>query len=276
MNIAIIGANGFIGSNLRRHLETIGHTVRKTSHQNITPQSLDKCDVIINLAGANINKRWTNRYKNQIIASRTETTKRVVEVINGLTPIPKLFINASAVGIYPSIGCHDESSISYSDDFLSKVSQSWEREAYKANDEIRTVVMRLGVVIAPDGGAMKQLVRPIKVGVAATIGSGKQAFSWIAMDDLLRAVEFIISNPNIRGVVNMVAPQSIANSAMTEILADKYKAKIRIHIPVWFITMIMGQRAQIIVSGQCVEPKVLINNNFLFNFKTFKSYINSL
>lgn len=200
MNIAMTGATGYIGKHLSNYLtEKGGHRIiplgRSMFREGMSGhliQTLTHCDVIINLAGAPINKRWTPEYKQELFNSRIVVTHRIIRALNAVKTKPKLMISASAVGYYPPEVEADEYTRTRGDGFLSDLCYAWEKEAKHCPQPTRLVITRFGVVLSPDGGAMQQMLRPLQATkVATAIGPGTQSFPWIAMHDLCRAMEFL-------------------------------------------------------------------------------------
>ena len=209
MNIAMTGATGYIGKHLSNYLtEKGGHRIiplgRSMFREGMSGhliQTLTHCDVIINLAGAPINKRWTPEYKQELFNSRIVVTHRIIRALNAVKTKPKLMISASAVGYYPPEVEADEYTRTRGDGFLSDLCYAWEKEAKHCPQPTRLVITRFGVVLSPDGGAMQQMLRPLQATkVATAIGPGTQSFLWIAMHDLCRAMEFFIAHEETRGV----------------------------------------------------------------------------
>ena len=176
MRIAISGNSGFIGQHLTEFLSAGGDVVVPLKHAMFRSRSDEKlkqaltgCDVVINLAGATINQRWTRKAKRKIMNSRIYTTRRLVSIINEMEVKPKVFISASAVGIYPDNGIYSESSTSVGTGFLSDVCIRWEDEAQKLSRDIRLVVVRFGVVLSKDGGALPKMLLPFRFFVGALL-----------------------------------------------------------------------------------------------------------
>ncbi len=274
--IGITGASGFIGTSLTLYLDKQEYTV-KSLNRGFTPADVDDCDIIINLAGASINRRWSSSAKEQIRESRIETTKRLVGFLNcSGSKRTSLLISASAIGIYPtSISktdidhkAYDEYSPERGDDFLAQTCIDWENEALKANSKIRVVIARFGVVLSNKGGALPKMSLPFKFGVAGTIGNGKQPFSWIALDDLSRAFAFLIEKEELSGVFNFTSPNPVNNSELTQTLASHYKCPIKLKIPAFIFKAAYGEASALFTDGQRVLPKRLIENGYLFNFTT--------
>ena len=188
MNIAMTGATGYIGKHLSNYLtEKGGHRIiplgRSMFREGMSGhliQTLTHCDVIINLAGAPINKRWTPEYKQELFNSRIVVTHRIIRALNAVKTKPKLMISASAVGYYPPEVEADEYTRTRGDGFLSDLCYAWEKEAKHCPQPTRLVITRFGVVLSPDGGAMQQMLRPLQATkVATAIGPGTQSFPWI-------------------------------------------------------------------------------------------------
>jgi len=261
--LGITGASGFIGKHLSEYLLNQGFIVLPLN-RNFTSNDLKKCDIIINLAGASINKRWSKSYKKEILNSRLDITRKITSYIKEHKNI-SLLINASAVGIYSSEnkGRNDEYKYVYGNDFLANVCKEWENEALSINGITSVTIIRLGLVLSDKGGALPKMSLPAKFGVATVIGKGDQIISWIKLDDLLRAIKHIIEN-NLTGVVNMCSPNPIKNKNLTKEIAKKYNSLITIRIPSFFIKIIMGEASAVIVKGQYVISKKLIDSGFTF------------
>lgn len=198
MNIAITGASGFIGRHLTAFFTEQGHRVvplgRPMFREGMLGylvQALSHCDVIINLAGAPVNKRWTPEYKHELYDSRIRVTQRIVRALGAGRQKPRLMISASAVGYYPSAGTFDEYTNTRGEGFLPDLCYAWEKEARRCPPQTRLVIARFGLVLSPDGGAMEQMLRPLNMKFAAAIGPGTQPFPWISIDDLCRAMALL-------------------------------------------------------------------------------------
>lgn len=273
--IGITGISGLIGKTLSNRFSQLGFEIKPLS-RNFNQKDVGECDIIINLAGASINQRWTKKNREIILKSRVETTKKIKEYIKKCgTKRPSLLISASAVGIYPdSDGSeatphfYDEYSIVKADNFLAGVCESWEQEALELKSDIRVAIIRLGVVLTPKGGALPKMALPFRLGVAGTIGSGLQPFPWVSLEDLERAVEFIINNDELKGVFNITSPIFANNRDLTNVLAACYKSFIKLRIPLFAIRTILGESSMLVTRGQYVSPKRLLE--YGFEFKTRK------
>ena len=181
MNIAMTGATGYIGKHLSSYLTEkgghrvipLGRSMFREGMSGLLIQTLAHCDVVINLAGAPINKRWTPEYKQELFNSRIVVTHRIVRALNAVKTKPKLMISASAVGYYPPEVEADEYTRTRGEGFLSDLCYAWEKEAKRCPEPTRLVITRFGVVLSPDGGAMQQMLRPLQATkVATAIGPG--------------------------------------------------------------------------------------------------------
>ncbi|MDE6821593.1 MAG: TIGR01777 family oxidoreductase [Bacteroides acidifaciens] len=273
MNIAMTGATGYIGKHLSNYLtEKGGHRIiplgRSMFREGMSGhliQTLAHCDVIINLAGAPINKRWTPEHKQELFDSRVIVTHRIIRALNAVRTKPKLMISASAVGYYPALAEVDEYTRTRGDGFLSDLCYAWEKEARHCPEHTRLVITRFGVVLSPDGGAMQQMLRPLQaMKIAAAIGPGTQSFPWIDMRDLCRAMEFFISHEETRGVYNLVAPQQISQYTFAREMAKAYHAWATVVVPQTVFRILYGEAASFLTSGQRVRPTRLREAGFHF------------
>ncbi|WP_234408784.1 TIGR01777 family oxidoreductase [Marinilabilia salmonicolor] len=234
-------------------------------------------DVLVHLAGAPILKRWTKKWKETILRSRTETTGKLVEAMNGMTQSPSVFVSASAVGIYDTFEVHDEYSTEYADDFLSLVCQKWEAEAMQVDtSKIRLAVIRLGMVLSSEGGALKQMALPFKMGVGGRIGDGMQPMPYIHIDDLTAGVEWIINHDDQRGVFNMVAPQMVSNAEFTAALSAVLNRPAFFVIPEFALRLLYGGAASVITEGQKVVPHRLPDSGFQYRYPDIRLALGDL
>lgn len=280
MKIAISGASGFLGTNLTKmftemniEVVTLGRNIFKAEMHNSLKDNISNCEVVINLAGAPINHRWTKAYKKELYDSRIGTTNKLVDIINSLEIKPKLFISASAVGYYSSDGCFNEYNSKPGKGFLSKLCIEWEKESQKISPEVRLANTRFGIVLSDNGGAYKQMISPAKFGIATIIGNGEQAFSWIDIEDFKRAICFIINDINLKGIINLTSPQSINNKSFTKLIAKHYRSFILIKIPKIFLKILMGESSQFITESICARPTKLLEAGFIFRTNTLEEFI---
>lgn len=281
MKIAIGGASGFIGSYLTQYFKNKGHEIyplsRKVFSNELRLESiLSDSDIVINLTGAPINHRWTDSYKRELYDSRIIPTRNIVKVINELERRPKLFISISAVGYYSSKGCYNEYNSVKGDNFLSDLCERWEGEAKQVSPKVRLIIARLGVVLAAKGGAFGKMMLPAKLGLVTIIGKGSQPFPWISIVDLTHAMEYMINNLDVSGVVNLVVPEQITNKKLMEMAAKHYRSFLTIKIPTVIFRILLGEAATFTIGGQCVEPKKLLESGFVYQTPTISDFFLSI
>lgn len=280
MDIAISGATGFIGKHLVTFFMELGHNVVplnryifKEEKFETLAQTLTQCDVVINLAGAPINKRWTPQYKQELYDSRINVTRYIIRALNSNPTKPKVMISTSAVGYYSSQGTSDEYSNKRGSGFLTELCETWEQEARRCPPETRLVITRFGIVLSPDGGAMRQMLLPLKMKFAAAIGPGSQYFPWISINDLCRAMAFIIENNSMTGIVNLVSPDRLTQLTFTRALKKAYHAWTTIVIPRYCFRLLYGESATFLTTGQDVKPTRLIESGFKFEDAGIKQFL---
>ncbi len=283
MKIAISGASGFIGTNLSHYFESRGHSIFPINRATLSDENkemlhsiLSQADIVINLAGASINKRWTNKYKKELRDSRIITTRKIVETINLSKHKPLLLLSASAVGYYHSEGHHNESVFEKGTGFLSDLCEEWETEAQNLSSDVRLCITRFGIVLADKGGAFGKMALPTKFGLIPILGSGRQYFPWIDLADLTRAIEYIIYNEEIKHIVNLVAPETISQNSLIRYVAKHYRGVIPLKIPAPVLSCIMGESASFLTEGQYVSSKKLQESDFVFKSPTISDFCSNL
>jgi uncharacterized protein len=278
--IAITGASGFVGTSLTKYFSDLGYKIIPISRDILNNKSkleetLNSSEIVINLAGANIINRWSESYKKLLYSSRIDTTSKIVNAINNITNKPKLLISTSAVGIYDNKTTYDENG-SFSNDFLSSLCQDWEKEALKAKNETTKVsIFRFGIVLGRDGGALQKMITPFKLGVGGIIGNGKQAFSYIHIDDLMAAYKFVIQN-ECEEIFNLTAPVPTTNKGLTLALGKTLKRPTILPVPEFVLNLIFSEGARVLTDGQSAVPKKLLDLGFKFKFKTIEETIENL
>jgi uncharacterized protein (TIGR01777 family) len=285
VKIAITGGSGFIGRNLVNFFTKLQWPVIQISRSDFAKGTTHLAkliigvDSIINLAGAPVVKRWTAAYKNEILSSRIETTNAFVGAIQ-LTEIalrPSVIISASAIGIYSNENIHDESSVEFGHGFLSEVCSKWESGLEPLNStNVRTCIVRLGLVLGKDGGSLQKMLPVFKAGFGGKIGSGKQGFSFIHIDDLCRAIEFLLLNEKCRGIYNLVAPEITTNIGFTKAMARTLKRPALFTVPSFALKLIYGEGSETILSGQFVYPKRLLDEGFRFEYPEIAQALSAL
>lgn len=288
-SIVVSGANGFIGSALCPYLRSQGHTVRRlvrtpTEQGDIrwdpTSGQLDKAeltgiDAAVHLAGASISTRWTDAARTEILESREQGTSLIARTLAELSPRPAVLISSSAVGIYGERG---DSILTEADAkadlpgneklFVVRVGRVWESATRPAEEAgIRVVHMRTGLVLSPEGGALKLMLTPFKLGVGGRLGTGHQYMSWIALEDLLAAVGFMLREESLRGAVNATAPNPVTNGEFTETLGRVLGRPTAIPVPLTMLRFMFGEMAdELLLASARVIPARLEASGFKFRF----------
>jgi uncharacterized protein len=274
MIVAISGASGFIGKYIIKKF--IAHAsqiilLKREDDDNIWRSALTSADVIINMAGSPISNRWNIKTKREILESRVQTTRRIVQILNELpeTGEQKLLITASASGIYPDdkFTRFDEFSSEKGSGFLADVVTRWEVEADNlVNPLVRLVITRLGVVLGKNGGVLKRMIPIFRIGIGGIFGSGKQITSFIHIDDVFNAFLFFIKNPKTSGLYNLVTPYPVTAIEFSRTLAKKLHRPLLFRIPAFIIRMAYGEASGIILNGVNVYPNQLLQQGFKFKY----------
>jgi uncharacterized protein (TIGR01777 family) len=278
MIVGISGSTGFVGQSIVNRMRGLEWTVREINRaafalndDDFLAREIEGADVVINLAGAPVSKKWSGTYKNEILASRIDTTRKITDAISRAVKKSAVFISASAIGIYDSINSHTESSRAYSGSFLAEVCQRWEQTAMEADASTRVVILRLGVVLGRNGGALAKMHLPFSIGLGGKIGSGNQAMSFIHLTDLVDAVIFTIENTSVKGIVNGVSPYPTTNAEFTEVLAKSLGQPAWFTVPEFALKMAFGEASVIMLEGQRVLPEKLLKEGFRFRYPTVQN-----
>ena len=277
--IAITGASGLIGNALVGHLKAEGHHVLKLVRRSpinseevqwdptsgyVDLEALEGVDAIIHLAGAGVgDKRWSAKYRSEILNSRLLGTTAIANAVTQLRP--EVFISASAIGWYGETGnravTEDDRG---GDDFLATVCREWEAAADQAQG-CRVVKIRTGLVLDPTGGALGRMLLLFKLGLGGKLGNGHQYWSWITLHDQIRAIDFLLNHP-ISGAVNLTAPNPVTNQEFTAALARALKRPALVPAPAFALKIALGGFSTEVLGSKRVEPKVLIENGFKFDY----------
>lgn len=281
--VVITGASGMIGSALtdalradgKRVLRAVRREARSDDELSWDPEAgtierekLEGVDAVVHLAGAGIaDKRWTVSYKQLILDSRVDGTTLIAKTLASLEHKPRVFACASAIGYYGDRGNEvlDESAIS-GDGYLPEVCLQWERSCQPARDAgIRTANMRIGVVLSTKGGALAKMLTPFKLGGGGVLGSGKQWFSWIELDDIVRAMQFVVANDSLSGPVNLVAPNPVTNREFTKTLGTVLSRPTVLPMPEFAAKLVFGEMADaLLLASTRVVPNALTQAGFEF------------
>jgi uncharacterized protein (TIGR01777 family) len=265
--VAIGGSSGLIGTALSAFLRARGLEVIPLPRRGIDPGLLDEVDAVVNLGGAGIaDGRWSERRKRSILESRVATTTAIVDAMKAATPMPRVFLSGSAVGYYGDTGDEriDESRAQGSG-FLAGVCGAWEDAARPAADAgIRTLLLRTGVVLSEHGGALAKMRLPFSFGLGGPVGGGRQGLSWIALDDLVRALHHLMSG-DVAGPVNLVSPQPVAQRDFAKELGHVLRRPAVLPLPAAAVKLLFGQMGEeVLLSGCFALPTRLTGSGFRF------------
>jgi hypothetical protein len=293
LRILISGASGPVGAALVPFLKTQGHTVTRlvrTSARGqdqilwdparpLSPDSVSGFDAVIHLAGESIVGRWTGGKKQRILDSRTQGTSHLAEAAAKAAQRPRVFISASAVGYYGDRGDEilRENSPS-GGGFAAEICRQWEAATQlAANAGIRTAQVRLGVVMSADGGALPKMLPPFRLGLGGRLGSGRQWWSWVAVQDVVGAMDHVLNHDELQGPVNTVAPNPVSNAEFTTTLASVLKRPAIFPMPAFAVRLIFGQMGtELFLASQRVEPAKLAASGYQFQHPDLKNALQEI
>lgn len=289
--ILVSGASGMVGSALVPTLKAGGAqvvrlarlaTLSRSDEQNIpwdpsqviSPEAVSGFDAVIHLAGESIVGRWTPAKKARICDSRIPATAHLAQALAQAKVKPGVFICASAIGYYGNRGdevLNEESTAGTG--FAADLAQQWEAATDSATKAgIRTVQMRIGVVLAADGGALPKMLPPFKMGVGGRLGNGRQWMSWIDVHDVVGAIHHILQTDLLQGPVNVVAPKPVTNAEFTKILASTLSRPAIFPVPAFAARLAFGEMAdELLLASQRVEPAKLISSGYPFRFADLRA-----
>ncbi|REB05310.1 TIGR01777 family protein [Sporosarcina sp. BI001-red] len=291
MNILITGGTGFIGSKLIELLKSEGHTITVLSRSeskeengvyfvqwlqsNAKPeQVLTPPDAVVNLAGVSINEgSWSEDHQKKIYESRMEATDELLRILGTLNQKPDVFVNASAVGIYPTSETHvyTENSPEVAHDFLGKTVHDWEQKASNMKEYgTRVVYTRFGTVFGKGGGALPLIALPYKLFAGGTIGSGQQWISWVHVEDVARAIYFAISTSSLEGPVNVTAPAPVRMSELGKAIGSVMHRPHWLPVPSIAMKLALGKKSKLVLEGQHVLPEKLNESEFTFTYPAIR------
>lgn len=298
MKIFMTGGTGFVGTYLAKKLTREGHLVTILAQSltgtelkisglsylignpNVKGQWQDAVrdhDAIINLAGASIFSRWTDEQKKILRSSRMNTTRHLVEALpdnaGNVT-----FLSASAVGYY---GFHEDEELTESspagNDFLAQLAANWEAEALRAKEKgARVVITRFGIVLGSNGGALGQMIPLFKFFLGGPLGSGRQWFSWVHLHDLAEAFTYILQHPEISGAVNVCSPKPVRNSELGNAIGRILHRPSFMPAPGFMIELILGEFGSVLLKGQRVIPRRLLDAGFQFQYPDIEEALGSI
>lgn len=294
MRIVIAGGTGLLGNALVRALRAESHDVRVLTRRpgregeigwnpadttGPWTTAVAQADAVINLAGAPLDGgRWTESRKRDILGSRVVATRAIATVIAGATRAPAVLLNASAVGIYGPRGDEEVTEQTPAgSDFLAGVCEAWEREAGAADATTRVVRLRTGLVLAGDGGALPQLARPFYFLAGGPVGSGRQWWSWIHIEDWVALVLLAVQTSTLSGAINLTAPAPVRNRDFARMLGHALGRPALLTTPAFALRLLLGEMADaLILTGQRVKPDRALSAGFTFRFPTLPDALGSI
>jgi len=278
MRVLLLGASGLVGKHLAGALRERGDEVANASLRDTEAAAgaAESADAIINLAGEPLAQRWSASVKARIESSRVETPRRFLDALARRQRRATIYVSASAIGYYgtsESATFVEESPPG--DDFLARVCTGWEREARRAGDlGMRVAIVRTGVALARDGGALAKILPPFRIGAGGTVGSGRQWFSWIHIEDLVRI--YLMALGGVDGAVNACAPNPVTNADFTAELAEVLHRPAKIPVPTFALRALLGEGADILLKGQRVLPRRTQELGYSFEFPELKAALANL
>lgn len=303
MKFLITGATGLIGKNLVNKLTKQTDSKLSQPHEitvltrqakpvkayfgekvkiitELSIADIENTDTVINLAGEPIaDKRWSKIQKDKICQSRWQLTEQLVSLINQAQQPPLTFISGSAIGFY---GRQDNKPINESyqdthDEFSHQICKRWEEIALGAqSDQTRVVILRTGIVLAKNGGALKKMLLPFKLGLGGHMASGEQMMSWIHIDDMVAAIAHLVEHKALEGAINLTAPNAVSNTDFSNTLATQLARPCFLFTPTWLLKLLFGEMADLLIYGQNVKPAKLLADGFTFKYEHLPEALNQI
>lgn len=295
--ILLAGGSGFLGREIGNFLESKDYTVRVLTRafnkklnfeqfiwdpatNYIDPAAFEAVYGVINLAGASLaGKRWTDAYKLELIKSRVSTTSILVKAIHSLISKPKIFIQHVGIGIYghrPNETLTEDSATAQQG-FIPSLCHEWEQASQGLSPEVRSVVVRTGIVLNLKGGYLAKTKLPSMFGFSPLFGSGNQIYSWIHISDLKQAIAYLIDNQGLEGILNLTAPNPVSQSTIARSMTKKFIGfAIPIPIPIIFLKILVGEMANTLIESQEVLPKKLMDHGFIFKYPDINGALDDL
>jgi len=289
MNILMTGGTGLIGSAfIRKYQSEHQFTVTTRNKEAAAKELGDKVtllssvddvtdigefDAVINLQGEGIaDKRWSDARKQALKDSRWQVTEKLTAMINKAEKPPKAFLSGSAIGYYGPRDAEpvNEDAVAQEKDFAVTLCQEWERRALAAEGASRVVLLRTGVVLAKGEGALAKMLPPYKFGLGGPLGDGTQMMSWIQLDDMIRAIQYLLEHDNLSGPINMTAPGPVANEAFSRTLASVMNKPHFMRVPEFVLKLGLGEMSSMLLKGQAVVPDKLRSHGFEFEYPTVR------
>ncbi|WP_349929703.1 TIGR01777 family oxidoreductase [Acinetobacter sp. A1-4-2] len=293
--VLITGGSGFIGSHLLPYLLARDYAVvgltrqknKRSNHPDLTwiqhldELKTDRIDYVINLAGESIGQgRWTEKRKQQLMKSRVETTQQLYRYLEKRQIFPKRIISGSAVGYY-GIDLTEQWLETYTEQsapqsiFMSELCQLWEQAALSFTQQ-KTKIIRLGIVFGKNGGILPRMLFPIKLNLVGRIGHGQQPVVWVHVQDVLRAIEFLMLNETEAQIFNLVSPEKVSQAQFVKTAAQVLKRKPVFFLPAFVLLWMLGEQSQLVLNGQYVTSIALQEAGFEFKYPTLNSALEEI
>ncbi|MDP4206254.1 MAG: TIGR01777 family oxidoreductase [Bacteroidota bacterium] len=286
MKVSITGSGGFIGSEITRNFKEHSIEIIRLSRDLLQndcteiAEAIKSSDVVINLAGAPIfSGRWNQKKKDLIYNSRINTTRKLVQSISLLEESirPTLLLNASAIGVYSPHKIHDEYSADLRNDFLGKVIKDWEKEANRVTEyKVRVAILRFGLVIGKNGGVLNRLLPLYRIGLGGKLGNGKQPFPYVCIEDIINAINFLITHPECNAVYNLTAPVNCTQKEFSSILAHTLHRPAIFTVPAFVLKILLGKSSHELLHTPHVISRRLTEAGFKFEYPDLQSTLNYL
>ena len=279
MKIVILGGTGLIGKALQKSLskEHLVHCFNREAFQSVKHLAslVEGSDIVIQLAGSTISKRWSNKVVKEMWQSRVDTNQMLSEVVQSLSTKPRV-ICASGISFYAESSCNDPKTEEdpKGDGYLTNLNIAIEDAAKSISDDV--IILRFGVVLSRQGGALQKLYWPYYFGVGGPIMSGNQCFSWIHIKDLVKAIHFLIDSPESKGVYNVTSPEPVPQKIFGKALAKALKRPFLIPVWEWQLKILLGKGSEVLTLSASVIPKRLLDDGFVFDYPSVDSAMKEL
>jgi uncharacterized protein (TIGR01777 family) len=288
-SVGIVGASGMIGAALAESYERDGWEVIRFSRtvrvvegevwELLNAENLKGLSVLVNLAGERIDQAWSEANKKKFYESRVGLTASICSMMEELEKAerPEVWVNASAVGIYGDSGYAelDEESAA-AGDYLATLCREWEEAAEPSEQGVRTVCVRIGVVLGPESAAWKKMATVFRYGLGGKLGNGKQWFPWVHLDDIVGGIQFLAAQPTASGAFNLVAPEPVTNETFTQALASELGRPAILPVPRFALKLTLGDFSSALLASQKVSSQKLSNLGYKWQHNTLKSALESL
>ena len=278
MRVGIIGASGFVGGHLHAALSARGDDVVTASLRDprAAAVAVRDCDGVVNLAGEPIFQRWSTSAKARIRSSRVDATRTLLEALARETRRPQVLVNASAIGFYPPSDSRTYGEADpHGNDFLGELCCRWEEAAEGATElGMRAAIVRLGIVLGRDGGALTAMLPAFRLGLGGRIGEGKQWFSWVHVDDAVGILAMALDGA--RGVFNATAPQPVTNAELTRALGTVLRRPTLFAVPGFALRLALGEGAAMLLTGARVLPQRALEAGYTFRFTAIDAALRDL